>query len=284
VATPLRSGALIEIGPYRIRASLAEGMQQFNNADDLTMINIGRAAVSEGEKTIISQEVTGAVLQTSDTASKQVARVSGSSDERRSAHKKSSAPDHGSGHLASSFVDAFADGASVEPDILAGRTDRELAHELGRTMQSVAHGLFALTKSVNQMRELIGSEQSADYGIASQDSQNSSQRVLQFLLAINQAGYGRSDEILGDMVADLVGHEHAMFGAMQAALFRLLNELSPTTIEAKSGKGFFKSKKSAHWDDYVDLWANLSAKSENGLLDVYLDYFKQAYDNKMNGI
>jgi type VI secretion system protein ImpI len=248
------------------------------------MINIGRPAVSEGEKTIISTGATKSALKGLGATTKAVAPVQGSRDEPRAAYKKSSAPDHGSGHLASSFVDAFADGASVEPDILAGRTDRELAHELGRTMQSVAHGLFALTKSINQMRELIGSEQSADYGIASQDSQNSSQRVLQFLLAINQAGYGRSDEILGDMVADLVGHEQAMFGAMQAALFRLLNELSPTTIEAKSGKGFFKSKKSANWDDYVDLWANLSAKSENGLLDVYLDYFKQAYDNKMDGI
>ncbi len=283
VATPLKSGSLIEMGPYRIRAMIFESSQSVNLADERTLLDLRRTSALESDQTIISPLVGASLapkLTTSKTTNKKVQQ---SSAEIGVTNKRSATQDQGKGYRAASFVDAFSIGASIGPDLLAGRTDIELAQEMGRTMQKVAHGLFTLTKSVNELREMIGSNQSEDYGISTHSRQNSPQSILQFLLAIDQPGHGRSDEILGDMVADLIANDQAMFGAMQAALFRLLNQLSPISIEAKSQRSFLKSKKSAQWDAYVALWEQLSTQGENGMLDVYLSHFKEVYDNKMDG-
>jgi type VI secretion system protein ImpI len=283
VATPLKSGSLIEIGPYRIRVTIAEPDQYISGANDRTLVDLTRTLMVDSDKTIISPKA-GAVFHAMSSTSKiedkktpQTNAGTGVSNRTFSTHNRNK------DQSTASFVDAFCDGASVNLNSFAGRTDIELAQEMGRTMQKVAHGLFKLTRSVNELRELIGSSQSEDYGISARNSYNNPQHVLQFLLAIDQPGYGRSDEILGDMVSDLIANDHAVFSAMQGALFRLLNELSPTAIETKSGKSFFRASKSAHWDAYVVLWEQLSTQSENGMLDVYLGYFREMYDNKMEG-
>jgi predicted component of type VI protein secretion system len=71
---------------------------------------------------------------------------------------------------------------------------------------------------------------------------------------------------------------------MQAALFRLLNGFSPTSIEAQTGSSLIRSKKAKNWDAYVRLWEEMSGTGENGLLDVLLANFREEYDRLMRGL
>jgi type VI secretion system protein ImpI len=283
VPFPLKRRSMIEMGPFQICAILLENSEQISENNDQTVIKPRRKSGLRNSQNINSPSVANLSLQQPNLY---VSKITKSSDAGAKPHIPSKgfpAPVLGGGKITGSLIEEFSKGASIMVDSLGGRTDNEFARELGRTMQTVTQGLLALSKSVHLLRELVGSDNLSEHGNMLNTSQTNAQNVLVSLFAVDRPGYQRSDQVLGDIIADLAGHDQAVFFALQAALFRLLNELSPTTIEAKNSARLFSSKKSALWDDYVALWANLSAHSENGLLDVYIRYFKEAYDAKLNG-
>jgi type VI secretion system protein ImpI len=65
---------------------------------------------------------------------------------------------------------------------------------------------------------------------------------------------------------------------MQKALAKLLDGLSPQSIEAKLTSSAFSSKKARAWEMFVERWDAKTDPYENGMLDVFLAYFSEAYD------
>jgi type VI secretion system protein ImpI len=64
---------------------------------------------------------------------------------------------------------------------------------------------------------------------------------------------------------------------MQTALARLLEDLSPDAIEKKVSSSAFASRKGRSWDIFVATWEAKEKPHENGMLDVFLAYFSDAY-------
>ena len=65
---------------------------------------------------------------------------------------------------------------------------------------------------------------------------------------------------------------------MQKALSMLMEDLSPDKIEDKAGGGAFGAKKARAWEIYVERWNAKTEHYENPMLDLFLEYFRNAYD------
>jgi type VI secretion system protein ImpI len=181
------------------------------------------------------------------------------------------------------LVREFAAGAGIDPELLAGRTNLEFAAELGGAMQKAAHGMGALARSARELRTLVGSRSVDRSGLSDESARKHGGDMLTALFSVAGSDYRRAEQAIGDMADSLQAHDAAMFHAMQSALFRLLNEIAPMTVEAGTGSTLLRSKRAKNWDRYVAKWESLSIGRENGMLDVFLEYFREAYDDKMGG-
>ena len=80
-------------------------------------------------------------------------------------------------------------------------------------------------------------------------------------------------------MGDIQRHQTAVYAAMQPALAKLLEDLSPEAIEERTSGGLMSSKKSRAWETFVERWDAKTHPYENGMLDVFLAYFADAYDD-----
>ncbi len=107
--------------------------------------------------------------------------------------------------------------------------------------------------------------------------------AIEVMFTRQRAGYLDARRSVDEAFADLKAHEMATFAAMQKALSKLLEGLSPQSIEAKLSSATFASRKARAWDAFVERWDAKTEPYENGMLDVFLAYFAEAYDEATRG-
>ena len=103
------------------------------------------------------------------------------------------------------------------------------------------------------------------------------EEVLEIMFAKQRAGYLDAKHSIDEAFRDLKTHEFATYAAMQKALSRLLEDLSPDAIEKKVASSAFSSKKARSWEIFQATWEAKEKPHENGMLDVFLAYFSDAY-------
>ena len=101
--------------------------------------------------------------------------------------------------------------------------------------------------------------------------------AIEVMFAHNRPGYLHSGRSLDDGFSDLKRHDLATYTAMQKALAKLVDDFAPESFEQKAGASAFASKKGRAWELFVAKWAERNA-GENGMLDAFLAYFAEAYD------
>jgi type VI secretion system protein ImpI len=92
-----------------------------------------------------------------------------------------------------------------------------------------------------------------------------------------RAGYLDGPASFREAFQDLHSHEKATFAAMQKALSRLTEDLTPESVEDKVS-GSFGSHKGKAWELYVQRWNAKTEHRENGMLDVFFSDFSEIYD------
>ena len=186
-----------------------------------------------------------------------------------------------SGPSAAGFLRAFAAGAGVAPETFDQRNPEELGHEVGVVLKIVLEQLSVLlkaraaakvmTKSSN--RTMISAEHNNPLKFIPGTSE-----IIEVMFARRRPGYLDAQGSVEQAFSDLKSHEIATFSAMQKALAKLLDGLSPQSIETKLPSSTFSSKKARAWDMFVERWDAKTDPYENGMLDVFLAYFAEAYD------
>jgi type VI secretion system protein ImpI len=267
----LADGDRLEIGPYIMKAAFPP------------------AAVAGGDKTVLLRRGANAdektvILRPAKPAAR-AAPLAPPSPEAHARPPVKTQPGRAalsSRALSAAFVHEFAAGARMDPDILAGRTDSEFARELGSVMHKAAEGISALTRSASELRLIVASREEPRSPLPEEAGQGGA-GLIAALFSAAGPGFRNAEQTAADMVGDLKAHDTAVFHAMQAALFRLLNDISPMTIEAETGSSPLRPKRRANWKRYTDKWESLSLSRENGMLDVFLEYFRDAYDERMSG-
>jgi type VI secretion system protein ImpI len=267
----LAHGDRLELGPYILKASfLPAGI----DAGDKTVLL--RRSADAYDKTVIARAPKGegrAAPQAPQRA-ELLPRLPAKAQPSRAAHASRS--------LTAEFVQAFAAGARMDPDSLAGKTDHEFAREIGGVLQRAAEGISALSRSARELRLLVASREK-QRGALTEERGEGGADMLAALFSAAGSGYQNAEQAVADMMGDLQAHDAAVFHAMQAALFRLLNDISPVTIESETGSSALRPKRRANWKRYAEKWERLSHSRENGMLDVFLEYFRDAYDDRMGG-
>ncbi|WP_214472646.1 type VI secretion system-associated FHA domain protein TagH [Mesorhizobium sp. dw_380] len=170
--------------------------------------------------------------------------------------------------------------AGISPELLQSRDPREVAAEIGAVLRTVVEELTLLLKARAAAKMLAKSTQRTMISAADNNPLKfvpGTDDILEIMFARRRAGYLDARRSIEDAFRDLKTHEFATYAAMQAALSRLLDDLSPEAIGKKLPPTSFSSKKSHAWDAFVATWRTMEEAHENGMLDIFLAYFSEAY-------
>lgn len=181
---------------------------------------------------------------------------------------------------ATELLRLIAAGAGVSPEIFLQRDPNDVAAEVGAVLRAVVDELALLLKARAAAKALAkSSHRTMISGVDNNPLKfiPRSEEILEIMFAQRRSGYLDARHSVEEAFRDLKTHELATYAAMQAALSRLLSELSPEAIERKLPGSSFVSKKSRAWDMFVATWEAKEAAHENGMLDVFLAYFSEAY-------
>jgi len=186
----------------------------------------------------------------------------------------------------SAVLKAICEGAGVSPDVLAGVDASAAGYEIGQALRIVAAELASLLRVRSEGKQRY--EKSSRTMIGRDDN-----NPLKFIPTANEAlavmfgparqGYLRGPATMQSSFDDIKHHQYAVQAALQPALARLLEDLSPEAIEDKVGAGRFSSKSAKAWDLFVERWDAKTHPYENGMLDVFQAYFSDAYNDASNG-
>jgi type VI secretion system protein ImpI len=181
---------------------------------------------------------------------------------------------------ADAILRAIATGAGVSPDIFLQRPAGDVAAEIGMVLRTVIEELALLLKARAAAKVLA---KSGNRTMISAVDNNPlkfvprAEEVLEIMFAKQRAGYLDAKHSIDEAFRDLKTHEFATYAAMQKALSRLLEDLSPDAIEKKVASSAFSSKKARSWEIFQATWEAKEKPHENGMLDVFLAYFSDAY-------
>jgi type VI secretion system protein ImpI len=181
---------------------------------------------------------------------------------------------------ADALLREIARAAGIAPDLLQTRDPHEVAAEIGAVLRTTVEQLSLLLKARAAAKVLAKSANRTMIGAEDNNPLKfvpGTDDILEIMFAKRRAGYLDARHSVEDAFRDLKTHEIATYAAMQAALSRLLDDLSPEAIARKIPPASFSSRKSQAWDALVATWRTMEDKHENGMLDVFLAYFAEAY-------
>lgn len=189
-------------------------------------------------------------------------------------------PPMGQSQDIAAFLARLSGNAGVAPQVFANRSPDEIADELGIILRMVTEQLILLLRARAEVKLMTKSVRTT---ISARDNNplkflSDASEALHVMMARDRPGFMSAASSLQDGFADIKKHEFATYAAMQAALARVMDDLSPDRIEEKVGSPTFGSKKAKAWELYVERWEAKTERSENGALDLFLKYFAEAYD------
>ena len=179
------------------------------------------------------------------------------------------------------FLHGLASGAGVTPEVFANRDPGEVGFEIGEYLRVSAEQLAQLLRARAAAKAMTKSSSRTMIGATDNNPLKfipTAAEAIDVMFSRRRPGFLGAKGSLEAGFADLKRHELATYTAMQKALARLLDELSPETITAKVGTSAFSSKKSRSWELFVERWEAKSGPHDNGMLDVFFAYFAEAYD------
>ncbi|MBZ9819428.1 type VI secretion system-associated FHA domain protein TagH [Mesorhizobium sp. CA4] len=181
---------------------------------------------------------------------------------------------------ADAMLREIARAAGIAPELLQSRDPHDVAAEIGAVLRTTVEQLSLLLKARAAAKVLAKSAHRTMIGAEDNNPLKfvpGTDDILEIMFAKRRAGYLDAKRSVEDAFRDLKTHEIATYAAMQAALSRLLDDLSPEAIAKKIPPASFSSRKSQAWDALVATWRTMEDKHENGMLDVFLTYFAEAY-------
>lgn len=178
------------------------------------------------------------------------------------------------------FLRNMAAAAGVPPAVFLQRDTQTLAVEIGSVMRVLVEELASLLRARASAKALAKASHRTMIGSEGNNPLKfvpGADEMLEIMFSARRSGYLGAKESVEHAFADLKSHELATYTAMQSALSRLLDDISPDAIEQKIPPSAFASRKSRAWDTFVATWEAKEGVHENGMLDVFLAYFSEAY-------
>lgn len=186
------------------------------------------------------------------------------------------------------FLARLSAETGIPVETLRAQGPEAIAERLGSFMRLSVTGLHALLKARANARGFMRS----GYGTTVEAIGNNPLKflptpedVLRVLMGPPTRSYLGMEEALDQSFQDVAGHQVATYKAMQDAFQRIIDDLGPDAIERSQGEddrgGRFGmisgGKKAKLWDTYKERWTARSEPYDNGMVDVFMMHFGEAY-------
>ncbi|PNG26489.1 type VI secretion system-associated FHA domain protein TagH [Methylocella silvestris] len=201
-------------------------------------------------------------------------------------HAAVAAPAASAVATAEDFLRSFAKGAGIPDHIFARQNSLKVAEDLGALMRLSVEDLtqllsarfkakrFARTSSQTMIQALDNNP--LKFAPTPEDA-------LKIMFGPRTSGYLDAKRAFEGAFTDLKTHQVNTFAAMQQAVRMLVEDLDPKAIEDVAGKesglaALLGGHKARLWDLYLARWQAKTLRHEDGLVDAFMLYFAQCYD------
>lgn len=186
------------------------------------------------------------------------------------------------------FLARLSAGLGVPAELLRAQGPDAVADRIGRFMSLSVGGLHALLKARATSRGFMRSGSGTTVEAVGNNPLKflpTPEDVLRILLGPPTRSYLSMEETLDRTFEDVSTHQLATYTAMQEALQRLIDDLGPEAIErsqGEDGSGSFGrivsgGRKAKLWDTYKERWTARAEPYDNGMVDVFMMHFGEAY-------
>ncbi len=181
------------------------------------------------------------------------------------------------------LLSLIAEAADLDPRIFAARPPEAVAREIGAVLSVVAKGVGDLLRMRASAKTLTRSADRTSIEVSGNNALKfspTSAAALAKMFGSEGSGYLSAQESFEEAFRDLSEHELITFAAMQKALKRLIDDLAPDAVLSRVPTSVVPfSKKAQAWDVFVNRWDAKTEPFEHGMLDVFLQYFREIYDD-----
>lgn len=180
------------------------------------------------------------------------------------------------------FLDAICRGAGLPAGSLSRTDANRLGEDIGRSLRITTEELMALLGARAAAKQFVKSGSRTMIGGMNNSPLKFKPNAAEALMTMfvqHPESYLSATAAYQQGFDDIKRHQTAVYAAMQPALARLLEDLAPESIEDRASGGIMSSKKANAWEIYVERWDAKTHPYENGMLDVFLAYFADAYDD-----
>jgi type VI secretion system protein len=185
---------------------------------------------------------------------------------------------------------AFARGAGLEIDQVAGFEQDVLFEQVGRMLVGFTEGLIQTLGG----RTHIKSEFRLDQTMIRPAENNpfkfstSKTRTLLQLLSKNDPAYKSGINAISEGFDDVNAHQVAVIAGMEAALQDILSRFNPTALEKRIvsdsilDKVLPGGKKAKYWDIFKLLFDEIAGEAEDNFQQLFGREFSRAYEEQLN--
>ncbi|MFM2388911.1 MAG: hypothetical protein RLZZ437_466 [Pseudomonadota bacterium] len=183
------------------------------------------------------------------------------------------------------FVRAFCEGAGLSADAVAKISPNEFARDLGSTLRVVTTEMMAMLQDRAMTKRFTKGGDRTMIGAKNNNPLKflpDAKQAMEVMFVSPRDGFMKAGESVTAGMSDIRLHQMAVFAAIQPALLKLLEDLSPDSIDDGSGGGAVSilsggANKKKAWDTFVERWDAKAGAHENGMLDVFLAHFAESY-------
>jgi type VI secretion system protein ImpI len=187
--------------------------------------------------------------------------------------------------LSADFVRDLARGAGL-PENYFAQNPQELAQQVGALIRLVTENMQQLLNARGQSKRLARMSQQTTIEALNNNPLKfapSSEEALRIMFGAPTPSYLDARRALEEAFADVKDHQVRTYAAMQQALAMIVTDLDPQAIDdatdADRGiSGMIGSRKARLWDTYVARWQAKTRGQNDGLVDVFMQYFAECYD------
>ncbi|HEY5761430.1 MAG TPA: type VI secretion system-associated FHA domain protein TagH [Steroidobacter sp.] len=215
----------------------------------------------------------------------------------RPAEKPAAAPEPRAGRRASDVptgdpangVEAFCRGAGIDPASIPLETQHALLQLAGQMTREVVLGLMDVLKGradqKNRLRLSQTTIQPADNNPL-KFSASVDEALVKLLDGHNTSRYLGPVDAIRDSFADLRTHQHALSGAIQAAIDEVMNRIEPGELQERFDRGLKRgallgaANKMKYWDLYTEFYHVLNQRNEQNLPTLFAEELARTYAEK----
>lgn len=165
-----------------------------------------------------------------------------------------------------------------------GADPGQVAHQIGQALRIMATEMAGLLRARQAAKQMVRAGSRTMLGREANNPLKfipTAEEALETMFGAGRPGYMGGAETVQSSFNDIQAHQFAMHAALQPALRRMIEDLAPEGIEARADAGRFGSKGAEAWKIFTERWDAMTSPYDNGMLDVFLAYFAEAYDDAM---